>query len=294
MMLATLFVLCRFFHFASMMQIFGISVMAGLLAPKEFAAGLLRQNQRLMTFSVCIAALTAVGMLAIQAGVMGNGLGDCLNLNVWLLVLTTSFGEVWRWHLLLTAIALLVWLMDWLPGRLMLLFLTSIGLLFSQALIGHAAMNEGALGLLQRGNHTLHLLSAAYWFGSLLPLLGCLRSTKQRETRPYAIVTLIRFSTCGHAAVALVILTGILNSAIILQRLPTDLSSRYIQLLLAKVALVLVMTGVAIFNRYRLVPLIPLQPQLAHQRLVSATRLELVLSIIVVLLVSWFATLSPL
>jgi len=293
MTLATLFVLCRFFHFAAVMQIFGISVMTGLLAPKGFTTGLLNQNQRLMTLSVGVAALTAVGMLAIQAGLMGNGLEDCLNLNVWLLVLTTTFGEVWRWHLLLTAIALMVWLMDWLPGRVMLMFLTSTGLLFSQALIGHAAMNEGALGLLQRGNHTLHLLSAAYWFGSLLPLLGCLLYTERDETRPYAIATLIRFSTCGHVAVALVILTGILNSAIILQRLPTDLSSRYIQLLLVKIALVVVMTGVAIFNRYRLVPLIPTQPQLAYQRLASATKLELVLSLVVMLLVSWFATLSP-
>jgi putative copper resistance protein D len=117
--------------------------------------------------------------------------------------------------------------------------------------------------------------------------------TERDETRPYAIATLIRFSTCGHVAVALVILTGILNSAIILQRLPTDLSSRYIQLLLVKIALVMVMTGVAIFNRYRLVPLIPTQPQLAYQRLASATKLELVLSLVVMLLVSWFATLSP-
>src|SRR5471032_3466627 len=152
MTLATLFVLCRFLHFLSVMQVFGVSVMVGLLAPKDFAAGLLRQNQRLMAISVGIALLTSIGMLAIQAGLMGNGWQDCLNLNVWLLVLTTTFGEVWRWHLLLTAMVLMVCLMDWLPGRVMLMFLTSTGLLFSQALIGHAAMNEGALGLLQRGN----------------------------------------------------------------------------------------------------------------------------------------------
>lgn len=294
MTLATLFVLCRFLHFASVMQVFGVSVMVGLLAPKDFATGLLRQNQRLMTVSVGIAALTSLGMLAIQAGLMGNGWQDCLNLNVWLLVLTTTFGEVWRWHLLLTAMVLLVWLMDWLPGRVMLIFLTSTGLLFSQALIGHAAMHDGALGVFQRGNHAVHLLSAAYWFGSLLPLLTCLRCTEQQILRPYAISTLIRFSTCGHVAVVLVILTGVLNSALILQRWPTDLSSTYVLLLLGKIALVALMVGVAIYNRYRLVPLMVTQPELAHHRLVSATRLELLLSLLVVLLVSWFATLSPL
>ena len=294
MTLATLFVLCRFLHFLSVMQVLGVSVMVGLLAPKDFAAGLLRQNQRLMAISVGIALLTSIGMLAIQAGLMGNGWQDCLNLNVWLLVLTTTFGEVWRWHLLLTAMVLLVWLMEWLPGRVMLMCLISTALLFSQALIGHAAMHEGALGAFQRANHAVHLLSAAYWFGSLLPLLGCLRYTEKPSTRPYAISTLIRFSTYGHAAVALVVITGILNSAIILQRIPTDLSSPYVQLLLCKVVLVVVMIGVAIYNRYRLVPLIATHPQQAYCRLISATKLELLLSLVVVLLVSWFATLSPL
>src|SRR5471032_2574657 len=222
MSLTALFVLCRFAHFASLMQIFGLSVFCSLLAPAGFSAMLLRKNQTLMMWSGAVAAVTSVGMLSIQAMLMGNGWSDGLNLNVWLLVLTTTFGEVWRWHLLLTAMVLLVWLMEWLPGRVMLMCLISTALLLSQALIGHAAMHEGALGAFQRANHAVHLISAAYWFGSLLPLLGCLRYTEKPSTRPYAISTLIRFSTYGHAAVALVVITGILNSAIILQRIPTD------------------------------------------------------------------------
>src|SRR5471032_761862 len=293
MTLATLFVLCRFIHFASLMQIFGISVMTGLLAPKGFATGLLNQNQRLMTVSVGVAALTAVGMLAIQAGLMGNGLEDCLNLNVWLLVLTTTFGEVWRWHLLLTAIVLMVCLMDWLPGRAAVLLFASVVLLLSLAFIGHAAMHEGLLGIVQRSNHAVHLLSAAYWFGSLIPLLWCLHNTEDQEIRPYAISTLIRFSTWGHVAVGMVIITGTLNSAIILQHWPTDLSSLYQLLLWGKIALVGGMVGVAIYNRYRLVPLMVVNPRLAHQRLIATTWLEVGLSLAVLLLVSWFATLAP-
>src|SRR5476651_2821818 len=172
MTLATLFVLCRFIHFASLMQVFGISRMGEMPAPQGFAAGLLHQNQRLMTLSAGLAALTSIGMLAIQASLMGNGWSDGLNLNVWLLVLTTTFGEVWRWHLLLTAALMLVLLMDWLSVRNLLVFLCSLGLLLSQALIGHAAMHDGMLGLIHRLNHMVHLLSAAYWFGCLLPLLA--------------------------------------------------------------------------------------------------------------------------
>src|SRR5471032_3518633 len=241
MTLATLFVLCRFLHFLSVMQVFGVSVMVGLLAPKDFAAGLLRQNQRLMTISVGVALLTSIGMLAIQAGLMGNGWQDCLNLNVWLLVLTTTFGEVWRWHLLLTAMVLMVCLMDWLSVRNLLVFLCSLGLLLSQALIGHAAMHDGMLGLIHRLNHMVHLLSAAYWFGCLLPLLACMYYTRKPELRPFAIATLIRFSKWGHAAVALVILTGIVNTAIVLQRWPTELTSLYQCLLVIKILLVGIM-----------------------------------------------------
>src|SRR5471030_198949 len=293
MTLATLFVLCRFIHFASLMQIFGISVMVTLLAPRGFATGLLHQNERLLTLSACMAALTSIGMLAIQAGLMGNGLQDCLNLNVWLLVLTTTFGEVWRWHLLLTAIVLMVCLMDWLPGRSRIILLSSAALLLSLALIGHAAMHEGLLGIVQRSNHAVHLLSAAYWFGSLVPLLWCLHNTEQQAMRPYAITTLIRFSTCGHIAVGLVIITGTLNSAIIFQHWPTDFSSLYQLLLWGKIALVGGMVGVAIYNRYRLVPLMVVNPRLAHQRLIATTWLEVGLSLAVLLLVSWFATLAP-
>lgn len=293
MSLTALFVLCRFVHFASLMQIFGLSVFCSLLAPAGFSAALQQKNQTLMMWSGLFAAITSVGMLAIQAMLMGNGWSDGLNLNVWLLVLTTTFGEVWRWHLLLTAALLLVLLMDWLPVRNLLVFLCSLGLLLSQALIGHAAMHEGLLGLLQRLNHMVHLLSAAYWFGCLVPLLTCMLYTRRPEVRPYAIATLIRFSTWGHAAVALVILTGITNTAIILQRWPTDMTSLYQRLLVIKILLVGVMAAVAVYNRYHLVPQMGKEHEQAERRFVMMTWLEWALALIVLLLVSLFATLAP-
>lgn len=293
MSLTALFVLCRFAHFASLMQIFGLSVFCSLLAPAGFSGMLLQRNQTLMMWSGVVAAITSVGMLAIQAALMGNGWSDGLNLNVWLLVLTTTFGEVWRWHLLLTAALLLVLLMDWLPVRNLLVFLCSLGLLLSQALIGHAAMHQGLLGLVQRLNHMVHLLSAAYWFGCLLPLLTCMLYARKPEVRPYAIATLIRFSTWGHAAVALVILTGIANTTIILQRWPTDMTSLYQCLLEIKIVLVGIMAAVAVYNRYHLVPLMSKEPEQAERRFVLMTRVEWALALIVLLLVSLFATLAP-
>jgi putative copper resistance protein D len=115
-------------------------------------------------------------------------------------------------------------------------------------------MHEGTLGALHRANHAIHLLAAGYWFGSLAPLLVCLRYLQPPQWRSDAITTLIRFSRWGHLAVAAVIVTGIVNSLIILGGWPLNLSSPYQRLLLIKTALVALMVMVALANRYAIVP----------------------------------------
>lgn len=293
MSLASLFVICRFVHFVSIMQLFGACVFTRLLAPSGFSAVLARKNCTLIITSASLSALSAVLLLAVQAGVMGNGWPDVWHLDVWLLVLTTSFGEVWRWHMLMAVLALLILLIDGLPGRYLLALLLSGGLLIGQALIGHAAMHDGLRGFLQRTNHAVHLLSAAYWFGSLIPLLTCMAYTHMPSTRPAAIVTLLHFSTLGHIAVALVLLTGVINSAMVLGRWPIHLYSPYEFLLVCKGALVLLMVGVALYNRYRLVPRLAVQADETQRRMIAVCWLEFGLALLVIALVSLFATLSP-
>jgi putative copper resistance protein D len=161
------------------------------------------------------------------------------------------------------------------------------------AFIGHAAMHAGILGIAHRVNHALHLLAAGYWFGSLLPLLLCLRYLPQPQWRSDAIATLIRFSRWGHVAVVLVIATGIINSLIILGRWPVDLGSAYQRLLLVKVGLVALMVMVALANRYVIVPAMRTTPNLAQRGVVIACWLEVALGAAVLLLVSLFATYAP-
>jgi len=293
MSLASLFVVCRFVHFASVMQLFGACVFSRLLAPAGFSQVLTGKNQTLILASAVLSALTAFLMLAVQAGVMGNGWADTTNPTVWLLILMTTFGEVWRWHMLLAVVALLVLLLDGLPGRFLIVLLLSTGMLLSLALIGHAAIHQGTMGIVQRSNHGLHLLSAAYWLGSLLPLLSCMSFTHQPAHRAAAITTLLRFSTLGHIAVALVVITGVINGLMILQHWPSDWRSPYWLLLLAKVLLVALMIGVALFNRYRLVPQLAKQPEQAQRNMIYVCWLEFALALLVIALVSLFATLPP-
>jgi putative copper resistance protein D len=292
MSLATLFVLCRFVHFAAVMLMFGSSLFTALLSPQRLSPYLTRDVRPLLVSCTWLAGISAVALLAIQAGQMGDGWADTWRLDVWWAVLGTTFGEVWRWHLGISLLALLSLLLAE-PRRTQLLALLSTLLLVSMAFIGHAAMHEGALGALHRFNHALHLLAAGYWFGSLLPLLVCLRYLAQPQSRSDAVTTLIRFSRWGHLAVALVVLTGVINGLIILGNCPLDVDSPYQRLLLFKTALVALMVMVALANRYAIVPAMSSMPQLAQRGLVLACWIEVGLGAGVLLLVSLFATYAP-
>jgi putative copper resistance protein D len=292
MSLATLFVLCRFVHFAAVMLMFGSSLFTALLSPQRLSPYLTRDVRPLLVSCTWLAGLSAVALLAIQAGQMGDGWADTWRLDVWWAVLGTTFGEVWRWHLGISLLALLSLLLAE-TRRTQLLALLSTLLLVSMAFIGHAAMHEGALGALHRFNHALHLLAAGYWFGSLLPLLVCLRYLAQPQSRSDAVTTLIRFSRWGHLAVALVVLTGVINGLIILGNWPLDVDSPYQRLLLFKTALVALMVMVALANRYAIVPAMSSMPQLAQRGLVLACWIEVGLGAGVLLLVSLFATYAP-
>lgn len=144
---------------------------------------------------------------------MGNGWGDVVNPDIWRSVLGTQFGSVWLWQIILAALtAGTAWLAPHKGSRLLLLAMGQFVLL---AGVGHATMNEGAVGALQRLNHALHVLCAATWLGGLLPLLFCMRLAKG-QWQPAAIYTMMRFSRVGHYAVAGVVLTGVFNALFIL------------------------------------------------------------------------------
>lgn len=116
MSLATLFVLCRFVHFAAVMLMFGSSLFTALLSPQRLSPYLSRDVRPLLVSCTWLAGLSAVALLAIQAGQMGDGWADTWQLDVWWAVLGTTFGEVWRWHLGISLLALLsLWLAETSP-----------------------------------------------------------------------------------------------------------------------------------------------------------------------------------
>lgn len=273
------------------MSLAGGSLYTALMAPARFRGHLTQRFRLLLSCSALISLLTAVLLLAVQTALMGEGWQDVLRPEIWQAVWQTHFGQVWQWQLaaaLLGAAALL------LKGRLrqQLLLLSGAGQLAGLAFVGHAAMLDGVMGFLQRSNQIVHLLSAAFWAGGLLPVAMLMQDARQMTTRYDAIRTLMRFSRYGHLAVALVVISGVIN-ALLLLGWPPGSFQLYSRLLLIKTLLVMLMCAVALFNRYWLVPRFQRSGENAQHAFLLTTLGELVLSALVLLLVSWFATLEP-
>jgi putative copper resistance protein D len=278
---------CRFLHFSAAMLLFGSSAFARFVLPNAKRSGLTARASWPNGLLVLILAVTGLGWFALEAGNAGSGLADAVNPAMWAaLASATSFGQVWVWHLAISLVLLVALVLPGKIGRPVLL-IGSAGLLISLGLVGHAAMQQGAIGWEHRVNHMLHLLAAGFWVGALPPLLACLLALRTPQRSADASAALIRFSGLGHAAVAVTLVTGIINTALTLGGLPADLGSPYQSLLALKIVLVAIMLSIALCNRY------VLTPRLAIRGLVIGTVAELLLGAAVIALVSAFATYDP-
>jgi len=290
MMLSACYIALRFIHFTSLMLLFGCTAYSVFLAPGRLQEVLVRRLQTVWRPAIIVSLLSACLLLCVQAGLMGDGWMDVINPSVWIAVLGTQFGGIWAWLLIMALASAIV--LGVRPRKMQeyLLLLTGLQLVFL-ACVGHATLHSGVTGALHRINHAIHLLSASFWVGGLLPLLVCMFLARKAAWCDSAIESMMRFSRYGHLAVAAVIGSGIINSVLILGwNIPTE--SRYFRLLIIKIVLVGVMVILALINRYWLVPKFN-HSALAKQQFIRLTWLEVILSAAVLLLVSLFATQEP-
>ena len=288
-MLSGVYVSLRFIHFISLMIAFGCVLYGAWWAPVTLRRLLMQRFYPLMRHLLLASALSALLMLMAQGGLMGNGWPDVWQPAIWQAVAGTQFGSAWVWQILLALVALVVvWLKPRRPARLLLILLCAQLLLLAG--VGHAAMNEGWQGILQRTNHAVHLFCVASWFGGLLPFVYCLRLAHGRW-RQAAIYTMMRFSRYGHLAVAGAIASGIVNALFIQGGLISD--SPWGRMLLFKCALVAAMVAIALVNRYVLVPRISASGTRAEQLIVRTTQMEIVFGALALFAVSLFATWEP-
>jgi putative copper resistance protein D len=134
-------------------------------------------------------------------------------------------------------------------GRALMVALSATALALPAATSHAAAASPAGFAAIGAATDALHLLTAGFWMGGLVILLLLVR---RRE--PNLLLALSLFSDWGMAAVLLLAMTGLINSASILLGPEGKMSPPYLGLLGAKLALVAVMVGLALVNRFRLMP----------------------------------------
>lgn len=225
--------------------------------------------------------------------------------SVWTVLTGTGFGRTAALRIGLIVLAFV--LLFILPaGRIGWIAQTILGgaVVASFAWTGHGVRDDGAAGVLHLGGDLLHLLGAGIWIGALVPLALLINSslrTRSEKDAYFAYDALERFSGIGPAVVAVLVLTGLINSWFLIgiDRPGALFTTLYGQLLLIKLVFFAGMLALAAANRYRLSPGLGAAlrkgeaMESALQKLRRSVFSETALALLVLLAVSWFGTLEP-
>jgi copper resistance protein D len=293
-------ILFRAIHIAA--TVLGSGTVAFLVLVVEPAArrasnisiGGLRRRLNVMIWSaLAVAMLAEAGWLVLfSADIYGASvIAVCLHGGVWTVLTDTQFGLVNTTRLGLAA--LLALLVLW-PGTRLLQIAAGAGLIVLIALIGHAGATPGTAGSIHLASDMAHLLAAGAWLGglpALAMLLAAARQANDAAWRDLAIGAIRRFSWLGIICVAVLMVTGIINSWNLLGG-PRDLiATDYGRLVLLKIGLFVAMIGIAAANRFHFTPQLPAASALRalqHNSLAEAG-----LGLCVLLFVAVLGTLSP-
>jgi putative copper resistance protein D len=254
-------VLLRLVTFAAAMLLFGSSLFA-LYAPREATVrrgprlGSIARLSRAVALGTGVLLVGALlGWLpAVAAGM--NDASDPLPLGELMrtVLLETSFGPVWAVQLGLAVLLLGVVLAG---ASVRVVLAVAAAVLASEAWVGHAAMEAGIPGALRRGVMVVHLLAAGAWLGGLVPLSRLLLEARRVGRGPLlaaACTALRRFSRVGYVAVGLILLSGAAETYLLLGAAERVSATPYVTVLATKLVLVALLLGVALTNRFGLVP----------------------------------------
>lgn len=280
---AVLLGVCMLLHYAAALMLFGIVLARAMLrsAGEAAMAAIDGRLRRLVCGAALLALLTAVAFVPLQTRSMAGDWPSVLDPDAVATVLFgTAFGKAWDAHLIFAIAAAALAFGS--SGRWLLA--AAALLLVSLAMVGHAAMDEGLLGVAHRLNHAVHLLAAGTWLGGLAPL--ALITAKRRGADPGSgshAAILRRFSGYATLAVVLVLASGVVNTLIIAGNVRRLFATPYGEVLLAKLTLVAVMVALATANRYLLLPRFADESRAAARRISLSILAEIVLGAAVVL-----------
>jgi copper resistance protein D len=286
-------ILCRFVVDGCALLLWGAHAYLWVGVSAPLAKRLHHKLRFITTSAVLLLAIAAACKIPLQAAILGNGWGDAANPSlIHDLITDTHTGLALAVQMVLGLMLAATYFA--LPARRISSLTGLAGLILaSLTMSGHAAMNSGMFGLLHQANDGLHVLAVSAWVGALLPVFLLLKIKPDQGDWDASMSALMRFSTLGHGAVALTILTGIINSWMILGQVWLDLAVPYQRLLLLKIAVVAVMVSLACINRYVFVPRMAQNRSQALQLLRLGTVLEIGLGILAIALVAIFGVMEP-
>jgi copper resistance protein D len=287
----TALALCRFAHFLAAMLAFGMSAYLWAYAPERLRLALSPAARRVALIASLVGFVTAIAWLVLESAAMADDWSAAIDPEAIGAVLTdTGFGHAWALHLALSAA--LVAVVAFSRAGWAAMSLVSAALLASLGLVGHAAMQTGAEGVLHRADHAIHLLAAGAWIGGLVPFAMCLRAYQRDDLRKDSVRAMAGFSFWGQLIVAAIVLTGVVNIALTSHRLPIPPTTPYRALLATKLVIVAIMIALALFNRFVLAPRLKTSAN-ALATLRATSLAEIALGCVVIALVSVFAPLDP-
>jgi putative copper resistance protein D len=293
----------RFLQFAALTVLFGAVLFRFQAIDEQHAspsalATLDRWLWRLAMSCAVVALVSALGWLVATATNMIGDLAGALRISGLRTVLTeTRFGLVWEWRLAILVVLIVVLMLARFgetpnPARASVAVLAGFALATLSG-VGHAVINAGTAGIVHQFADAVHLFAAAAWLGGLAVLLRLFAST-DADLAAVGHHALPRFSTMAVIAVALVVLSGIVNAALLLESPTALIATIYGRLLIAKIILVFGMIALGAINRQVLMPRIAESSGTKGARgLVRSVAIEIALGFAVLAIVGAIGTVSP-
>lgn len=236
--------LLRFAHYALLLGLFGLLGFRELGLGRLAAAGNVPELRGIVFAGAILAPVISSALILVAiAEMMGQQVAALKWATIEVMVASTSLGWAFaaRLALLIAAIgALALPLKTWSRAASAILLGLAVATL---PWSGHAAANEGGLGLLHRLNDALHLLASGLWLGAIGWFAYLVLAAHRQPDRPVTatlLETMHRFAPLGATLVGIVAVTGILNAHLVfgLEMSIAVLGTPYGVLLAIKIALV--------------------------------------------------------
>jgi putative copper resistance protein D len=288
-------VVSRAVHFAALALLLGAPVFRLAIAPPGPARGWPGGGAIELTASA-VALASALGWFAgVAAGMAGSWADAVAPDMLQAVAFDTRFGRLWIARLAVMIVLLAIQaLAKPAPAKDAVLVFLAGAVTASLVGTGHGTAGEGALGPIHAVADVTHLLCATGWVGGLFCLAQLLRGAARDSDRADLLrVVLPRFSRVGYWTVALLLVSGCINGAILVPSVAKLIGTDYGRVLLVKIALASLMVAIAVVNRFALTPKIVATGAAGIRALSRSVLMEQGVGLLVLLSVALLGTIHP-